>query len=190
MDNPCQEAAMMFVKYCPDSTLAAVFRFKAPEKWTAEEIQEQLDRYQGDMKAQMSVRPKRLAATRHVTAHVQTSSEDDVIEHSYTTEPDGQGRVNNVYTAQSDNNCMRALVSLLDRALSQNTQSMAQQSPFRQPQSKPCRVCKSCDHSTVTHCQREHLCFACFQPGHNKRDCASDRFRPSPATIHHQPDLN
>ncbi len=32
MEDPFQEAAMMFVKYCPDSTLASVFRFKAPDK--------------------------------------------------------------------------------------------------------------------------------------------------------------
>ncbi|KAI5620950.1 hypothetical protein C0J50_19553 [Silurus asotus] len=38
MEDPCQEVAMMFVKYCPDSTFAAVLRFKSPEKWTAQEI--------------------------------------------------------------------------------------------------------------------------------------------------------
>ncbi|XP_056604347.1 GTPase IMAP family member 4-like isoform X2 [Triplophysa dalaica] len=77
MEDPCQEAAMMFVKYCPDSTLAAVFRFKAPEKWTAQEIQEQLDRYHTELKEQMSVKPKRHPVTRHVTAHVQTFNEDE-----------------------------------------------------------------------------------------------------------------
>ncbi|KAK0134293.1 hypothetical protein N1851_030144 [Merluccius polli] len=35
MEDPCQEAVMMFVKYCPDPSFAAVFKFKAPEKWTA-----------------------------------------------------------------------------------------------------------------------------------------------------------
>lgn len=190
MDDPCQEAAMMFVKHCPDSTLAAVFRFKASEKWTAQEIQEQLDRYQAELKEQMSVRPKRSAVARHVTAHVQTSNDDNVIKQGPTTEPDGLGRVSALYPLQSDDNCMRTLVSLLDSALSQNTQSMVKQLPSRLPPGKICRVCKSHDHSTVTHCRRERLCFACFQPGHSKRDCTSGVSRPGPAVVHSQSDLN
>ncbi|KAJ7998138.1 hypothetical protein DPEC_G00219480 [Dallia pectoralis] len=35
MDNLCQEAAMMFVKHYADPTLSAIFRLKAPDKWTA-----------------------------------------------------------------------------------------------------------------------------------------------------------
>ncbi|KAL4009395.1 hypothetical protein ACER0C_003247 [Sarotherodon galilaeus] len=50
IEDPCQEAAMMFVKYCPDPTLAAVFKFKAPDKWAASEIQEHVNRYQLEMK--------------------------------------------------------------------------------------------------------------------------------------------
>lgn len=50
MENPCQEAAMMFVKYCPDPTLSAIFRLKARDKWTASEVQEHLDRYQTEQK--------------------------------------------------------------------------------------------------------------------------------------------
>ncbi len=55
MENPCQEAAMMFVKYCPDPTLSAIFRLKAPDKWTASEVQEHLDRYQTEQKEQLVV---------------------------------------------------------------------------------------------------------------------------------------
>lgn len=32
VEDSCQEVAMMFVKYCPDPTLAAIFKFKAPDK--------------------------------------------------------------------------------------------------------------------------------------------------------------
>ncbi len=52
LENPCQEAAMMFVKYCPDPTLSAIFCLKAPDKWTASEVQEHLDRYQTELKEQ------------------------------------------------------------------------------------------------------------------------------------------
>ena len=61
MEDPCQEVAMMFVKYCPDPTLAAVF--KAPDKWTASEIQEHIDRYQTEMKGQV------LSKSKHFKLH-------------------------------------------------------------------------------------------------------------------------
>ncbi|KAI2646524.1 enzymatic polyprotein [Labeo rohita] len=134
MEDPCQEAAMMFMKYCPDPTLASVFRFKAPEKWTAQEIQEQLDRYQTELKEQMSMKPKRHATTRHVTAHVQTSHEADEVDVGSPAEPDECSRASPTHTVQSDDNCMRTLISLLDRALSQNVQM-----PSHQPHSKLCR---------------------------------------------------
>ncbi|KAI3375462.1 hypothetical protein L3Q82_003792 [Scortum barcoo] len=53
MENPCQEATMMFVKYCPDPALAAVLKFKAPDKWTTSEIQERIDHYQIERKEQV-----------------------------------------------------------------------------------------------------------------------------------------
>ncbi|XP_058647997.1 uncharacterized protein LOC131549653 [Onychostoma macrolepis] len=176
MEDLCQEAAMMFVKYCPDSIHASVFRFKAPEKWTAQEIQEQLGRYQTELKEQMSTKSKRHTTSRHVTAHVQTSHKVDEVECS---------RISTVHTIESDDNCMRTLINLLDRALSQNVQM-----PSHQPQGKLCRVCRSPEHSTLTHCQREHLCFACFQPGHSKRDCTSDRLRPGPEPFRGSSGLN
>ncbi|RXN35218.1 serine arginine-rich splicing factor 3 isoform X1 [Labeo rohita] len=185
MEDPCQEAAMMFVKYCPDPTLASVFRLKAPEKWTAQEIQEQLDRYQTELKEQMSMKPKCHATTRRVTAHVQTSHEADEVDVGSPAEPDECSRASPTHTVQSDDNCMRTLISLLDRALSQNVQM-----PSHQPQSKLCRVCRSHDHSTVTHYRRERLCFACFQPGHSKRDCTSDRPRSGPTPFRGSSALN
>ncbi|XP_073727747.1 uncharacterized protein [Misgurnus anguillicaudatus] len=146
MEDPCQEAAMMFVKYCPDPTLAAVFRFKAPEKWAAQEIQEQLDRYQTELKERMSTKPKRHTATRHVTSHVQNSHENEEVDVGSPIKLGECTTVSPVHTTQSDDNCMRTLINLLDRALSQNVQM-----PSHQPQSKFCKVCKSQDHSTVAH---------------------------------------
>lgn len=72
IDDPCREVTMMFVKHCPDPSLAAVLRFKAPEKWTAGEIQEHVDRYQIDMRERLNNRPYRPGPVGLVTAHVQT----------------------------------------------------------------------------------------------------------------------
>lgn len=102
---------MMFVKYCPDSTLAAIFRFKAPERWTAQEIQEQLDWYQIEMKERTSAKPKHHAATRHITAHIQTFNEHDSVNAGPPVESGERSRVSNVYTAQSKNNCMNTLIN-------------------------------------------------------------------------------
>lgn len=71
MEEPCQEADMMFVKYCPDPTLAAVFKFKAPDQWTANEIQEHIDHYQTDKKEQVLSKYKHLKpVATHVQAYV------------------------------------------------------------------------------------------------------------------------
>lgn len=73
-----------------------------------------------------------------------------------------------------DTDCMKSLVSLLDRLVTQQTQFQA--SPHRQATAfqshrKPCRVCRSLDHSTVSHCRQDNRCLKCFTPGHWKKDC-------------------
>lgn len=72
IDDPRREVTVMFVKHCPDPSLAAVLWFKAPEKWTAGEIQEHVDRYQIDTREQLKTRPHRPGPVRPVTAHAQT----------------------------------------------------------------------------------------------------------------------
>ncbi|KAK6488047.1 hypothetical protein HHUSO_G9392, partial [Huso huso] len=56
----------------PGPLFAAVMKFKTADKWMASEIQEHLDEYQTEMKAQLLTRPRRSATVKHVTAHVQT----------------------------------------------------------------------------------------------------------------------
>ena len=177
IDDPRREVTMMFVKYCPDPSLAAVLRFKAPEKWTAGEIQEHVDRYQIDMREQLNTRPNPSPA-RAVTAHVQTPvSEVPMPTHPVSPPTQAESSVTSV--PRFDDNCFKALIGLLDRTLAQNSQAMAQKTPMyrRQPsdqsQSKHCKVCKSMEHSTLAHCRRERLCLSCFKPGHIKKDCPS-----------------
>lgn len=43
VDDPCAEAVVMFISYCPDPDLAVSFKLKPAESWTAAEVQEQLD---------------------------------------------------------------------------------------------------------------------------------------------------
>lgn len=69
MEDPCQEVAMMFVRNCPNRAYAAVFKLKAPDKWTASEIQEHIDCHQTEMKEQTLSKSKRL---KPLTVHAQT----------------------------------------------------------------------------------------------------------------------
>lgn len=43
VEDPSAEVVMMFINHCPDPSLALSFQLKAPEKWTATEVQDRLD---------------------------------------------------------------------------------------------------------------------------------------------------
>lgn len=43
VEVPSAEVVMMFVTHCPDPSFAMSFQLKAPEWWTAAEVQERLD---------------------------------------------------------------------------------------------------------------------------------------------------
>ncbi len=168
MEDPCQEAAMMFVKYCPDPTLTAIFKFKAPDKWTASEIQEHLDRYQTEMKDQALSKSKCL---KPVTVHVQAPAPDDSRKSCHPGESPVQRESSATPTPPCNDNCLKVLVSLFENALSQRSH-VAQRPAFSDhlPHSS-CRVCQFMEHSILAHCRRERLCLACFEPNHIKRNC-------------------
>ncbi|CAL9693963.1 unnamed protein product [Knipowitschia caucasica] len=165
MTDPCHEAAMMFVKYCPDPTLAAVFRFKAPDKWTASEVQGHIDRYQTERKELSLSKPKRM---QPVTVHVQTPEPSPSETASHAAESIKQ---NESPKPSSNDECLKMLVSLFDRALSQNNNVVSSAVKPDHFQRRSCRVCQSLEHSTLAHCRQKRLCLACFQPNHIKRDC-------------------
>ena len=43
VEDPSAEVVLMFINHCPDPSLAMSFQLKAPERWTAAEVQERLD---------------------------------------------------------------------------------------------------------------------------------------------------
>lgn len=174
--DPSRAVTRMFVKHCPDPALAAVMKFKTADKWMASEIQEHLDEYQTEMKAQLLTRPRRSANVKHVTAHVQTS--EDVMTSSCPVVPPVQTEVMVSSPAQADS-CMQTLVSLLDRVLAQNKQTDRAQ---RSTHLKRCKVCKATNHTTLSHCRQEGLCLSCFEHGHWKRDCPKSEPRHNQQT--------
>lgn len=171
IDDPGREVTMMFVKYCPDPSLAAVLRFKAPDKWTASEIQEHVDRYQVEMKEQLLTKQSRPSLARQVKAHIQTAASEESTPPSCPVLPTAQAEVSVNPTPQFDDNCIKTLINLLDRTLAQSNQAVFRHHSPGQLQRKPCKVCRSVEHSTLAHCRQERLCLSCFRPGHIKRNC-------------------
>ncbi|KAJ8341924.1 hypothetical protein SKAU_G00342150 [Synaphobranchus kaupii] len=143
VEEPSREVTRMFVKHCPDPSLAAVLKFKSADKWTASEIQERLDDYQAEMKAQSLTKPRRLPV-KPVTAHAQTTTPDDVATTSCPIVPPARAEVMAMPPTQFDGNSMQALVRLLDRALSQNSQAAVRGQHLSDPvQRRPCRTLRS-----------------------------------------------
>lgn len=176
IDDPSREVTMMFVKYCPDPSLAAVLRFKAPDKWTAKEIQEHVDRYQIEMKA----KPNRPSLVKRLSSHVQAPEE--LISFSSPGSSLAQVEGNDNLSPHLDDNCIRTLISLLDRTLVQNNQTVLRKPSHGQLQRKFCKVCQSTEHSTLAHCRQDRLCLSCFKPGHIKRDCPNKDVRQNTET--------
>lgn len=160
--------AMMFVKHCPDHNLAAIFKFKAPDKWTASEIQEHLDRYQTEMKEQALSKSKRI---RPVGAHVQAPVPDDSGKscHPAGSPVQSEGRVTSNPPCSDD--CLKVLFNLFKNAQSQKGHAVHRPVSSDLFQHSSCRVCQSVEHSTLAHCRQKRLCLACFQPNHIRRNC-------------------
>lgn len=165
--DPSHEISMMFIKHCPDASLAGVFKFKSAEKWSACEIQERLDDHMQEKKTRAAGRPQRPSSVErkilnHCSVdgmHVSTTS---ALPSSHKTH------------ASTDDDCMRSLVSLLDRLVTQQArESVNPNTKMTAPKSfqRMCRICGTGEHSTLSHCRREDRCLRCLAPGHWKKDC-------------------
>lgn len=186
IDDPGHEVSMMFIKHCPDQSLASVFKYKSAEKWSACEIQERLDEHMQEQKIQAAtVRPLKPSTVEHKIhsqCYVPMADNTPAPNTSVLTVPSPVP----ITTATVDNVCLRSLVNLLDRLVTQHTQVPANpRAQATAPHSfrKVCRVCGAPDHSTLSHCRRENRCLKCLLPGHWKRDCPDQanqrRFQPA-----------
>lgn len=143
---------MMFVKHCPDPALLAIFRLKAPDKWTASELQEHLDRYQTEQKEQLAVKSKRNFNVRNASAHTRSPMEGEVTTSVFPVVSSENVNASTPSHLQNDDNCMKMLIGLLGRALTQNVQAELRLPWLSQPLMRPCKVCHSPEQSTLTHC--------------------------------------
>lgn len=179
IDDPQHEVSMMFIKHCPDRALASVFKFKSAEKWTASEIQERLDEHMMERKSQSTMhtqQPKEIprVVKGYSHCHAHKTDSPSVSETSGRTAQCGIPTPATPLTTGVDNDCLRSLVSLLDRLVLQHgndPRNQAARGAASQPLPRACRACGSHDHSTLSHCKRENLCLRCLSPGHWKRNC-------------------
>jgi dsDNA-binding SOS-regulon protein len=109
IDDLSREVTMMFVKYCPDPSLAAVLRFKAPEKWTAGEIQEHVDRYQINMREQLNTRPNRHEQCYVKVCSAATAGVKIIAQNTHRVEPNYE-----LFYAPVDVNNMFQMQGMLD----------------------------------------------------------------------------
>ncbi|XP_014876050.1 uncharacterized protein LOC106938493 [Poecilia latipinna] len=152
VDNPCQEATVMFVKHCPDPALAALLKFKAPDKWTASEIQEHIDRYQIEAREQAVSRSR---YPKLATVHAQAPVLEQLSPPCHLRDIPSPQETGAAALPHCNDSCMKTLISLFERTLSQNSQTAGRQKSPSQLHHKACRVCQSWDHSTISHCKQK-----------------------------------
>jgi hypothetical protein len=74
---------------------------------------------------------------------------------------------------RQDDGVLGRMMSMLERVLARveppNPERRQKRSSFFS--SPPCRVCGDANHSTLSHCRSDHLCFKCLAPGHSRQDC-------------------
>lgn len=183
IEDPNREVTMMFVKYCPDHSLSAILKFKTADKWTAAEIQERLDEYQAEKRAQMKAQSNRSAFATTLAANAQASILDDGMSGNEPKVSAGQSGLPLTPSVQTSDSCTQSLINFLDRVLKQNMQAPSVPvDSYRHENAgrKFCKVCRATNHSTVAHCRREGLCLFCFEHGHRKRECPNWSSQHSP----------
>ena len=76
---------------------------------------------------------------------------------------------------QPDSDVLGRMMNMLERVLARvephsPVRTQRRSSPFSSP---PCKVCGAPDHSTLSHCKSDRLCFNCLAPGHSKQRCSN-----------------
>lgn len=197
IDKFSEEVAHMFVKYCPDPVLSALFKHKPIGEWSAKEVQGRLDEYQREQRSSLA------SASSLGVRNVDVAQKDKRLKMSHFQES-GAGFVNymnpppvpdcvqdhlrSAYCparivptsrdmGQSDekilNRMMGMLEQVMDRIQQGNNVQPERNANFRyRGRARGCEVCGNTTHSTRSHCLRDRLCFGCFSPGHAHSACS------------------
>lgn len=175
MENMSSEIVMMFIRNCPNSDLASVFRCKPISKWSAEEVQEAIDEHERDFRSRRQL-PSAFKAAVNQAAVVKGPVSTQV-----TVESEDVG-VNSAACAASphpktnesvESGTLERVLKMLERVLERTT--LPAPGPKPQPsqwyRASPCAVCGDRSHSTRSHCMREKRCLNCLEFGHQRKQC-------------------
>lgn len=119
MADLSRHLVLMFIRNCPDKELALVFKSKPSREWTAREVQDHLDEYLREHRA------GRGRLTQNVVA-IESSQETVVVNNKQSVSATaGCGLESEQLSSVSENNTMDRVLSLLEMALGNNTQSVS-----------------------------------------------------------------
>lgn len=174
MDNIDTEIAVMFIRNCPDPSLACVFKCKPISKWSLTEVQEAIGEHQREHQVRKSngARKNILQVATAVTTADPPQPETDHLQVN-TTKCTSSNPVNSGDAPTSDPSALERVLNMLERVLERTSQPP----PTTQPQFSTtarfasCKVCNDNSHSTRTHCMKERRCLGCLEQGHQRKDC-------------------
>lgn len=178
MGNMDAEIAMMFIRNCPDPSLACVFKCKPLSKWTLSEVQEVIDEHQRECQ----VRDSKTTAKAHVlqvaTAVTAISSPEPETDQApgNTAKFTLTNPAKPSETAIAEQSALERVLNMLERVLERTNLPVHSTLPqssssFSPALFMPCRVCGDKSHSTRTHCMKEKRCLSCLEQGHQRKDC-------------------
>ena len=177
VEDPSAEVVMMFISHCPDPVLSLSFQMKAPEEWTAAEIQHRLDNRVRQVKgvaANTHMVANALSSSQFINAGsaVQTPSSSEVLTPNNACGPSQplSGAEAHQMVAMFDKVLSLCTASIADRP-PRFSRGRASQRPQQRPQQRTCQVCGSSEHTTHSHCRLYRLCLNCHGPGHMRNEC-------------------
>lgn len=176
MDNMDAEIAMMFIRNCPDPSLACVFKCKPISKWSLTEVQEVIDEHQRECQVRKTkAKAHALQVATAVTAISSSEPETDQVPVN-TAKFTSANPAKPSETATTDQSALERVLSMLERVLERTSQPVHSTPPqfsssFPPARFNPCGVCGDRSHSTRTHCMKEKRCLSCLEQGHQRRDC-------------------
>lgn len=177
MEDMNKEVAMMFVRHCPDQSLAMVFKSKLVEQWTAKEVQERIDAHQSEVKTkhrEVSSLPRQNTALLHSSEQAHSVAEPECALQSC------KQRVEQPRSSDASVDKMTDMLSKVLESLNALHAAKPPSAPRGRMDRSKCRICGEGSHSTTEHCRTHRLCFGCHKPGHMKQSCPSAP-QPAPA---------
>lgn len=173
LENMSAEIAMMFIRNCSDPELSGVFKSKPMSRWTSTEVQEAIDEYQREF---LSKRKSGEVKPMKVTAAVAYSM-PDVREEVSVREPSLPVPSRSSESSSAEGGAFERVLCMLERLLERTNQATPPgvTQPGQWVRVTPCRVCGDSGHSTRSHCMKEKRWLACFEIGHQKKECTMRR---------------